>query len=325
VGEARYLGVNMEFRPEEPHAIVLSGGGANAAYEVGVLKALTSGTSSVTNHYALEPAIYTGTSAGAFNAAILTSWSDYPASAATEYLEQLWLTQIAWGPEHCGNGFYRIRGDVRGLFDPACGVDPAGEAVAVLDDAVHLGADSLRHATAARRRLASFRYRKKRDSNPKRPSGSGRTARISAIHPRTCASCGRAGSVIFDTDVLIWFFRGDRNAKSSIESESGRAISIVSLMELFQGARSVAEIAIIRRFFPAAGVRIIAISEAISHLAATLMEECSVRAGLHVTDALIAATARESGETLVTGNVRHFRAVPQLEWNAFRPVATKRS
>jgi len=95
-----------------------------------------------------------------------------------------------------------------------------------------------------------------------------------------------------------------------IESESGCAISIVSLMELFQGARSLAEIAIVRRFFPAAGFRIIAISEPINHLAATLMEEYSMRAELHVTDALIAATARETGGTLVTGNVRHFRAIP---------------
>jgi predicted nucleic acid-binding protein len=131
--------------------------------------------------------------------------------------------------------------------------------------------------------------------------------------------------VIFDTDVLIWFFRGDRNAKDLIESDSGRAISIVSLMELFQGARSLAEIGIIRRFFPAAGFRVIAVSEPISHLAATLMEEFSMRAGLHVTDALLAATARETAGTLVTGNIRHFRAIPQLELKAFRPIATKRS
>ena len=130
--------------------------------------------------------------------------------------------------------------------------------------------------------------------------------------------------MIFDTDVLIWFFRGDRNAKDLIESESDRAISIVALMEIFQGARSLSEIAIIRRFFPAAGFRIIAISEPISHLATTLMEEYSMRVGLHVTDALIAATARETAGTLVTGNVRHFRAIPQLELKAFRPAATKR-
>jgi hypothetical protein len=67
------------------------------------------------------------------------------------------------------------------------------------------------------------------------------------------------------------------------------------------------------------------ISEPVSHLAATLMEEFSTRAGLHVTDALIAATARETAETLVTGNVRHFRAIPQLELKAFRPAATERS
>ena len=64
--------------------------------------------------------------------------------------------------------------------------------------------------------------------------------------------------------------------------------------------------------------RIIPISESASHLAATLMEELSLRAGLQVADALIAATARERSEVLLTGNIRHFRAIPQLELKAFR-------
>lgn len=95
-------------------------------------------------------------------------------------------------------------------------------------------------------------------------------------------------------------------------------------MELFQGARSLSEVAIIRRFFPSNDFRIIPISETASHLAATLIEEFALRAGLQVADALIAATAREHSQVLVTGNVRHFRVIPQLELKAFRPAASSR-
>ena len=125
--------------------------------------------------------------------------------------------------------------------------------------------------------------------------------------------------MIFDTDVLIWFFRGVGNAKDLIESEPNPTISIVSLMELIQGAKSLSELKAIRRFFPAYGFRVIPINESISHLALTLMEEHSLSHGLQLADALIAATARETASTLATANVRHFRVIPRLELKAFRP------
>jgi predicted nucleic acid-binding protein len=124
--------------------------------------------------------------------------------------------------------------------------------------------------------------------------------------------------VIFDTDVLIWFFRGAGNAKDLIESESSPAISIVSLMELIQGVKSLTNLKAIRQFFPTYGFRVIPINESISHLAVTLMEEHSLSHGLQLADALIAATARETGSILATGNVRHFRTIPRLELKAFR-------
>jgi predicted nucleic acid-binding protein len=130
--------------------------------------------------------------------------------------------------------------------------------------------------------------------------------------------------VIFDTDVLIWFFRGDEAAKNLIESRHDRALSIVSLMELFQGARSLTELKVIRRFVPANGFQVIPITESISHVAATLMEEYCLRNGLQLADALIAATARETAAVLATGNVRHFRSISRLELKIFRPSGAKR-
>jgi len=123
--------------------------------------------------------------------------------------------------------------------------------------------------------------------------------------------------VIFDTDVLIWFFRGNRRAADLITSQNIREMSIVSLMELFQGARDRAELRIIRRFVQENAFRVIPLNEPISHLAATLMEEHALSGGLQVADALIAATARETGSPLATANVRHFRSIAGLELKAF--------
>ena len=52
-------------------ALILSGGGANGAYEVGILKALFSGKCK--RIPAVEPELFFGTSIGSFNAAFLVS------------------------------------------------------------------------------------------------------------------------------------------------------------------------------------------------------------------------------------------------------------
>jgi len=105
--------------------------------------------------------------------------------------------------------------------------------------------------------------------------------------------------VIFDTDILIWCFRGNRSALETIGAERERALSIVSFMELVQGARSLGEVREIRRF----------------------LRDNTFRSGLQVADALIAATARETGEILATGNIRHFRPIAGLRLKTFRPSA----
>ena len=56
---------------EPRQAVVLSGGGANGAYEVGVLLALCEGASPATDYVPLSAEIYTGTSVGAYNVAFM--------------------------------------------------------------------------------------------------------------------------------------------------------------------------------------------------------------------------------------------------------------
>lgn len=100
------------------NALVLSGGGAFAAYEVGVLKALMTGATPFTRHRRIDPDIVTGTSAGSYNGALFVSrWAMDPAEAIAE-IERIWLEEVA--THACGNGVFRWRGNPLNFFDPAC-------------------------------------------------------------------------------------------------------------------------------------------------------------------------------------------------------------
>jgi len=111
--------------PDRPpkEALVLSGGGAKGAFEVGVMKALFAGASPATGFQPLDVEIYTGSSVGAFNAAFLDSRPGLPAAAAVAELEQIWFRRIADSLGSCGNGVFRLR--VPPLLEPGCWLSPA--------------------------------------------------------------------------------------------------------------------------------------------------------------------------------------------------------
>lgn len=124
-------------------AMVLSGGGAFAAFEVGVLKALVNGKSPATRNVPVEPSIYTGTSAGAFNAAVLVAKPEGDAVARVAHLEKIWLERIAGGPYT--NGVFRYRVDPRSFFDREClARDPGLPFRNLAEDTAFLSADVLR-------------------------------------------------------------------------------------------------------------------------------------------------------------------------------------
>ncbi len=123
--------------------------------------------------------------------------------------------------------------------------------------------------------------------------------------------------MIFDTDVLIWVLRGNEKAARAIEDDEASAISVVSSMELFQGARNKGETAEIRRFL--LDFDTLPLSENIGHRACTYMEQYALRVSLGPADALIAATAAERQEPLCTGNTKHYQTIPELDVKPFRP------
>jgi predicted nucleic acid-binding protein len=125
--------------------------------------------------------------------------------------------------------------------------------------------------------------------------------------------------MIFDTDVLIWVLRGDAKAAQVVDAESDRALSVVTYMELVQGARNRQELRGIKRFLSEAGFSVLPLTDAIGHRASIYVEEYGLGTALGVADALIAATAVEQAERLCTANQRHYAPIKELQTKVFRP------
>lgn len=124
--------------PETRQALVLSGGGALGAYEVGVIRALTSGESRVSGFRPLEFGAFSGTSVGAYNATFMASRRALGGRRAIAELEEVWRRRIANTLESCGNGVFRIRGAPFQFLDPSCLLHPIDNLIALARDSVPL-------------------------------------------------------------------------------------------------------------------------------------------------------------------------------------------
>ena len=130
------------------------------------------------------------------------------------------------------------------------------------------------------------------------------------------ASGARAeGLVVIDTDVLIDHFRGVREASEFLGSipRPRRAVTEVSVMELFEGARDSGEVEIIERFLVENGFLRLPITTGASRRAVELVKRFSLSHGLSIPDALIAGIVTELEGILITGNLRHFQFIPGLD------------
>jgi NTE family protein len=119
-------------------ALVLSGGGAYGAYEVGVTRALFEGRSSSTWGMPLNPDIFVGTSVGSFNAAVL-AMNKGGALASVKDLHAIWTNQVADKGDGSGNGVYRIRGNPGDYLDPRLPGSPFEQLYRLFDDTTALG------------------------------------------------------------------------------------------------------------------------------------------------------------------------------------------
>lgn len=102
------------------YGLILSGGGAYAAYEIGVIKALFGGQSPASDYSPVDPMVVAGTSAGALNASLLIATAKEDSSAAVAEMEDVWLNYVADAPGRCGNGVFEFRVNLVDFFKPAC-------------------------------------------------------------------------------------------------------------------------------------------------------------------------------------------------------------
>ena len=125
--------------------------------------------------------------------------------------------------------------------------------------------------------------------------------------------------MLVDTDVVIWALRGNASAGKAIDQADGLEFSVVSYMELLQGARDKRDLRLTKAFLSDLGFAIIPLSENIGHRASIYLEEYALKSNLGVPDALIAATAAEREAVLLTGNAKDYRAIAEVKLKVFRP------
>ncbi len=124
---------------------------------------------------------------------------------------------------------------------------------------------------------------------------------------------------LLDTDVLIWYLKGNQKAYDLIHGLGDFAISSVTYMELVQGMRNKEELRILKRTLKQWRVKIIFINEEISSLALFYVEEYFLSHSMQLADALIGATCSNYGLKLHTANDKHYRVIKEIEIEIFRP------
>ncbi len=125
--------------------------------------------------------------------------------------------------------------------------------------------------------------------------------------------------MLVDTDVLIWYLKGNENAYQVIENSSNFFISVVTYMELVQGMRNKKELNNIRKALHIWNAKILYISEEISVKAMFYVEQHFLSHSMQLADALIGATAIAYGNPVLTGNDKHYRVLKDLEIKIFKP------
>ncbi|WP_232616787.1 type II toxin-antitoxin system VapC family toxin [Treponema primitia] len=91
------------------------------------------------------------------------------------------------------------------------------------------------------------------------------------------------------------------------------SLSAVSYMEIVQGVRNKEELSKLKKDLTQWSTKIVQINEAVSENAINLLEKYKLSNGLELGDALIASTALECQEILITGNTKHYDYIPNIQ------------
>lgn len=125
--------------------------------------------------------------------------------------------------------------------------------------------------------------------------------------------------MIFDTDIFIWAQRGNEKSVKLMEKSDERYLSVQTRMELFQCAKNKTQHKYIKDFLSTFGFIVLPLTENIGHRASIYVEEYTLSSGLRSGDAIVAATAVENNLILSSSNLKHFKAIKELQFKAFKP------
>jgi len=125
--------------------------------------------------------------------------------------------------------------------------------------------------------------------------------------------------MIIDTDVLIWYMKGNEKAFEVIDNSTTLFISVVTYMELVQGMRNKTELINLRKALLGWNAHILYISEEISAKAMFYVEQHYLSHSIQLADALIGATAIAYGFPLLTANDKHYKVLKDVQIEKFRP------
>ncbi len=125
--------------------------------------------------------------------------------------------------------------------------------------------------------------------------------------------------MLIDTDVLVWYMRGNEKAKHLIRKTNGFSISVVTYIELVQGLRNKEELNVLRNSLKEWNADIIYINEEISTKAMFLVEQYYLSHSIQLADALIGATSVINGLPLLTSNTKHYKKIKNIIIKKFHP------
>jgi predicted nucleic acid-binding protein len=119
--------------------------------------------------------------------------------------------------------------------------------------------------------------------------------------------------ILCDTNVFIHAFNDNKStiAQLNLIGNENIAISVITLMEFYQGMGNKTELARMKKAMRYYDV--VQIDNAISEIAIELIEKFNLSHGLQIPDAIIGATAIIYEIPLYTYNIKDFKFMPNIK------------
>jgi hypothetical protein len=114
-----------------------------------------------------------------------------------------------------------------------------------------------------------------------------------------------AKRLLFDTDVVIEYLRGSKQAIRFLEGADGPlCVSAITVAELYSGVKGEDEQAALEQFLRA--FEVITVDEELARRGGLCRRDYHAKHGTGLADALVAVSAEAAGAVLVTFNRRHY-------------------